>query len=656
MSENFILQTLGFKSSSDALHDEIPELQAIDQRLLVDKANRNGQGFFARAVDAALSSIWHSDLDSEKALEALRLKVVAAQESADPGAVKKLDEEVQQAVENDQKAVQNNSFKDSASSFVGDVAVSAPLFVRGARGRALSAFANGLNDFSASDGPGGMAADALTEPLKAICFPGPSNREGNFALGQGLSITASSTFNPLALLTDVSTGIASRSIAKIADGRLDGFLSRSPLATNVLTGTTTGLISGSSAEIQRESRTGNYDFESILAGAAQGAATSAAGGALGRGLERTTIFAPTGTPATDSIMLPHPDVKAPGSTQLEELGQRPLPANPTEQGVDLKYQLTVGGIPRQVNVHLPPRFDPATPTAVYYLMDGVVINNPAGNMLGINGWAKTADQHGFVAAGLEQSTASTVRPFGITIPSSVFGKAIPSATSWSIPKVLGKGLLNPTRGINDVDFFAATHGALANAMNVEANNIVTFSDGSSLANAVAAYMPVGSIDGVANVAGTMMRGNPLPKAGINGFFVNSELDPTMKIEGGPGSGATKYLAKIGLRNIFDSRPLDQAPRYAEASGLDATPTVTDTDNFIQQNYALTPDGEATVTAFRLKIGGHTWPGRATGDGTNTALTDINGQTLTQTQFDTNNLIVEFLKRARTIQRTLDSHQ
>jgi poly(3-hydroxybutyrate) depolymerase len=353
-------------------------------------------------------------------------------------------------------------------------------------------------------------------------------------------------------------------------------------------------------------------------------------------------------------MLPHPDVKAPGSMHLEELGQASLPANPTERGVDLKYKLTVGGLSRQVNVHLPPRFDPTTPTEAYYLLDGVVINNPAGNMLGINGWAKTADQHGFVAAGLEQSTASTVRPFGITIPSSIFGKAIPSATSWSIPKNLGSGLLNPTRGINDVDFFAATHGALANSMNVESNNIVTFSDGSSLANAVAAYMPVGSIDGVANVAGTIMRGNPAPKAGIKGFFVNSELDPTMKIEGGPGLGATKHLAKIGLRNIFNSRPLDQAPRYAEASGLNPTPTVTDTDSFIQQSYALSPAEEATVTAFRLKIGGHTWPGRATGDGTNTALTDINGQTLTQTQFDTNNLIVEFLRRGRTIQRTLDS--
>jgi glycine/D-amino acid oxidase-like deaminating enzyme len=351
LPDNFILKRLGFQDSTDASKEEIPELQAIDARLQVHQADRNQQGLIARGVDWALSTVWHSDQDSEKALQSLRAEVVAAQHSGDPNAVKKLDRQVEQAVDNDQKAVQGSSFKSGTSNFIGDVAVAAPLFIRGSKGRSLSALTNSVNDITPSDGLGGMVADATMGAAKGYALSltfekmgkmrmsvakrgtvlGVLNRtetnlltarnyrdqNGQIDIGQGLGAAALNALNPAALATDVAGGLASRSLAGALDGRFNGILSKNPLAANMFTGGTVGLISGGSGEIQNESRTGNYSFQNILESSLRGAGSSTISAAIGRGMERTSAFAPSqslftrGTPASDSIMLPHRDVKPP---------------------------------------------------------------------------------------------------------------------------------------------------------------------------------------------------------------------------------------------------------------------------------------------------------------------------------------------------------
>ena len=333
---------------------------------------------------------------------------------------------------------------------------------------------------------------------------------------------------------------------------------------------------------------------------------------------------------------------------LAELGAEKLPVNGSNTGVDLKYQISSESANRKVTVHLPPNFSPDKPTSVYYLLDGVQTNNPAGNMLGINGWAKTADTHNLVAVNVEQSEKSKLTAFGINLPKSVFGKPIPNITSWS----LDHGILNRTAAVDDVQSFQTIHDRLQNAMTVKSNNLVSFSDGGTLAHQLAATMPEGAINGVANVAGTIMTDAPAVKPGIKGFFVNSEHDPTVPIEGGAGPQLTKWLPKVGHANILKSLPKQQEIRYAAANDLPLTPKMTDTPVYVQKEYGVSESDDAKVIAFKLKKGGHTWPGRDTGEGTSTSFTKANGDTVSHSEFPTNDKIVQFFEDGRTISRSL----
>ena len=333
---------------------------------------------------------------------------------------------------------------------------------------------------------------------------------------------------------------------------------------------------------------------------------------------------------------------------LAELGTERLSTNLGDKGLDLNFRVSVNDIARQATVHLPPGFNPDKPTSVYYLLDGVQVNHPAGNMLGINGWRRTADTHNLVAVNLDQAPKSSLRVFGLPLPSSIAGKPIQNITSWSFDN----GILNRTSSIDDVKFFSTVHERIQRSMDVKANNIVSFSDGGALANTLAAKMPEGSLNGVANVAGTIMRDAPTPKPGIKGFFVNSIHDPTIPIEGGPGPKLTKWLPMLGQRNILKSAPELQEARYAEANALSPTPIVTETPVYRQLDYVTSAEDSVIVRAFRLNKGGHTWPGRDVGEGTNTALTKANGDTVSHADFPTNELIVKFFESGARIKRTL----
>ena len=335
---------------------------------------------------------------------------------------------------------------------------------------------------------------------------------------------------------------------------------------------------------------------------------------------------------------------------LAELGAKPLPVNASDVGVDLKYKVSGEDATRKVTVHLPPNFAPDKPTSVYYLLDGVQTNNPAGNMLGINGWAKTADAHNLVAVNVEQSEKSKLTAFGMGLPKSIFGKPIPNITSWSSEH----SILNKTTGIDDVRSFEAIHARMQDSMSVKANNLVTFSDGGTLANQLATTMPEGSIQGVANIASTIMKDAPATiKPGIKGFFANSEHDPTIPIDGGAGPKLTKWLPKVGHANMLKSSPGLQEIHYARANDLPATPIITDTPVYVQKEYGVSDGDNAKVLAFRLKKGGHTWPGRDTGEGTNTSFTRANGDTVSHAEFPTNDRIVQFFENGGTIARSLE---
>jgi poly(3-hydroxybutyrate) depolymerase len=82
-------------------------------------------------------------------------------------------------------------------------------------------------------------------------------------------------------------------------------------------------------------------------------------------------------------------------------------------------------------------------------------------------------------------------------------------------------------------------------------------------------------------------------------------------------------------------PQQQEIRFADANDLPLTPKITDTPVYTQKEYGVSEDDSAKVIAFKLKKGGHTWPGRDTGDGTSTSFTKANGDTVSHAEFPTN---------------------
>lgn len=334
---------------------------------------------------------------------------------------------------------------------------------------------------------------------------------------------------------------------------------------------------------------------------------------------------------------------------LPELGKGMLPANLGRTGVDLRYAVKADNLTRAVTVHLPPGFKPEKPHSVYYLLDGVQVNNPAGNMLKINGWAKTADAHQLVVVNLEQSELAAARIYGVTPPKSMFGKEIPRITGWNIDH----GLLNKKPGFDDVNYFEAVYNGMHRSVWVRRDVPIGFSDGGAFAHLLAARMPQGSLDGIATVAGTVMKDSTaLPKPGMKGFFVHSVHDPTIPIDGGAGPQLTRWLPKTGNSNIHQSRPLLQEARFAEANGITDAPKITDTAVYTLREYTTSASDQVKIQAFRLKKGGHTWPGRESGEGTNTAMTKANGELVSREEFPTNELIVKFFEQGRTVKRSL----
>lgn len=343
--------------------------------------------------------------------------------------------------------------------------------------------------------------------------------------------------------------------------------------------------------------------------------------------------------------------------QLPEFGISMLPANRSAAGVNLRLGMTDSGIQRAVTVHLPPGFDPNKSTSMYYLLDGVQVGKPAGNMSGINGWGATADAFSAKATGqmvtvsVEQAVESAPKIYGIPIPGSIFGKPIPKLSSWNFDH----GFLNKQSGFNDVDFVSRVVDRSQRTARVEGNYLVGFSDGGLLAHDVAATMRTGSIDGVATVASTMLKDSKLmPQPGVRGIFINMKDDPTVPLAGGAGPKLSKYLVLAGHKNILQSSPRLQELRYAEANGIKTAPAAADGVVAQAREYFLSPADTAKVKAFTItKPGaGHTWPGRAAGDGTSTSFTKTNGGIVSKEEFSANDVIVRFFEEGKKIQRRL----
>jgi hypothetical protein len=364
MSNDFILKTLGFQPSNAGTKNEIPELRSIDAQLDADRARQNQKGLLERGLNDVLQTVWHADRDSEKRLTELRQEIVEAQIHNDVAAIGKLDADVSKAIQSDQEASAASGLRDGLSSFVVNTAISSTYFIRGARGRTAATLLTGANDIHPEDGAAGMIGDGLLGAARGYALArtyealgktkfspvgkgvaiGLTSRfedgllnaqsykdeTAQFSLSTGLGNTASSISNPFALLSDVATFGIANGASKAFEFQFGKEISKNPVLANAVTGFTLGIVSGANGEIQKESKTGNFDALNLFEQSILSGASSASAAVLGAKAEQTNLFAPgkmvteTGVRPEGSIMLPSPRGVEPTSVVEPSVDTGPL--------------------------------------------------------------------------------------------------------------------------------------------------------------------------------------------------------------------------------------------------------------------------------------------------------------------------------------------
>lgn len=112
---------------------------------------------------------------------------------------------------------------------------------------------------------------------------------GSFNLGQGLDRLQQGVFSKQALGMDIIAFGASSGLVSGIDRLASGAVTRSPLFSTMLTGTTFGITTGGLQELQRQGQTGNLDINEVAKRAAiQGALDMVA--AIPGGMQARTAF------------------------------------------------------------------------------------------------------------------------------------------------------------------------------------------------------------------------------------------------------------------------------------------------------------------------------------------------------------------------------
>ncbi|HEY9777998.1 MAG TPA: hypothetical protein V6C81_29820 [Planktothrix sp.] len=326
---------------------------------------------------------------------------------------------------------------------------------------------------------------------------------------------------------------------------------------------------------------------------------------------------------------------------LPSLLETTIPSNPTHEALEMRLSIDAGGgIKRALTVHIPPGFDAAKENAALVGFDSTQLNRPAGALNKINGLGATSDKYGFLSVFPEQAPQARLTPLKWA------GKSL---TSWN-----AEGLpLNyrPKLG-NDVQLVRNIVDALPKAMKVDPNRFVLtgFSDGAWLVNKAVSTGERLPVSGVASISGSLAESD-MPQAHLKGLFVRGTNDLNFPAIGGAGKN-TSMLKLFGHTNINTSRPALQAEKYASASGLTKIEPSVDTELFTEHNFSSPQSANAPVREYVIKRGGHTWHGRAVGEGAESEFSPTNGRPLNSDEFSVNEKIAQYFDLGGKVRRSL----
>jgi polyhydroxybutyrate depolymerase len=276
--------------------------------------------------------------------------------------------------------------------------------------------------------------------------------------------------------------------------------------------------------------------------------------------------------------------------------------------------LRVDALDRTYLVHVPPKYDPKTPTPVVLVLHGAWTNGPITALY--SGMNRTADENNFVA----------VYPNGTGIRET--------ALFWNSggrdQGVLGR------KPVDDVKFLGAVLDDLGTVINIDPKRIFAtgISNGGMMCYRLAAEM-AGRIAAIAPISGTLCLDDCHPTRPVPVLHFHGSDDKLVPYDGGRSAARELLHCKSVDETMQTWTKLDNCPEKAKIESL---PNKVDDDTRVRRHtFGPGKDG-SEVVLIEIEGGGHTWPGRPFLPGLDVALGKSTGN------ISTNDMIWEFFTR------------
>ena len=247
--------------------------------------------------------------------------------------------------------------------------------------------------------------------------------------------------------------------------------------------------------------------------------------------------------------------------------------------------LQVDGRERSYIVHVPPKYDPKTPTPVVLVLHGALTN--ASLTVLYSGLNRTADEKNFVAVYPNGTGSNDTNLF------------------WNSGRWVKHHLDDPP---DDVKFMRLLLDDLATVVNVDHKRIFAtgISNGGMMCYRLAAELS-DRIAAIAPIAGALGVDNPQPQRPVSVLHFHGKEDKLVPYEG------SRLLADktLGWKSVDETIrtwvKLDGCPEKPVPESL---PDKVDDGTTVERlTYGPGKDG-AEVILIKITGGGHNWPGRA----------------------------------------------
>jgi len=334
------------------------ERRLLEQQIAIDAHKHGQESWLAAGINAPLSGLLSTDdVKANKILVDLEAQVKQKEAAGDAVGLQAMDAQIKAAIAADVKAQDATFNATNCSTFLADVVATVPLFMRGGKGRALSAVLTGVNSTHIGDSAGdqflelatGGARGAIQQKmfesmgegkfLRTFENPGLKNGAMGYVnrnlstavnwdtykdgFSPALGRISGQAFDVPAIMGDVAIGMLAHGAAGSVNKNFDKILERNAVLGNVFTASVIGTASGAHGEITHQLGNvifsdGNFDVGAVLKAATTEGFKNALSGYGGAKLDA----------GPGSMFVPDPDVSPPVPRTSRPPSTR-TPSNPT---------------------------------------------------------------------------------------------------------------------------------------------------------------------------------------------------------------------------------------------------------------------------------------------------------------------------------------